>query len=158
MAKLSGRQTAWSSARATLAWNPGRLAPSVSAGQSAPEDEEQQLIDRLGRHLHPEVLARFNGILDYRSLNLETKWKVWLSLGQDLVLRIGPGTQIVLAAAAKRLVQERLAETTGGARTVIDLFRREIIPLALGAKQGDVIRVTVGETNRLQRVANETKK
>ncbi len=120
--------------------------------ESAPENEEQRLIDRLGRYLHPEVLARFNGILDYRSLNLETKWKVWLSLHQDLILKIGPGTQIVIAAAAKRFIQERLAEMTGGARAIIDLFRREIIPLAVGTKQGDVIRVTIGETNRLQRL------
>ena len=34
---------------------------------------------------------------------------------------------------------------------IIDLFRREIIPLAVGAKQGDVIRITVGQNKRLQR-------
>jgi ATP-dependent Clp protease ATP-binding subunit ClpA len=112
------------------------------------QEQDDQVDDRgifaaLTRYLLPEVVGRFHSILLYRNLDLNAQWRIWSNLRQDLSAKIGLGTQILLDEPARRFIQERFLDQETGARAVCDLFREQVVPLVVGAKAGDAIKVTV---------------
>jgi len=107
--------------------------------------DDASVFEALRRHLLPEVIGRFNVVLTYRPLDLESQWKVWTRLRQELTGRIGPGTQIVLDLRARRFVQDRFAQLRTGARGIQDLLREQVVPLVLAAAAGDQINITLRE-------------
>lgn len=113
--------------------------------RSAEEPSNQDLFDALSPHLLPEVLGRFNGILGYQELTLETQWRVWSLLRHELAAKLGHGSRIVLSEEAKRLVQRRFARIETGARGIRDLFLEQVVPLAVGAKPGSTLKIGVDD-------------
>lgn len=109
------------------------------------EQHDTALFDALTRHLRPEIVGRFHTVLSFQDLDLESQFRIWTQLRRDLENRIGPGSRIVLDEPARRLVQNRFAQLDTGARGVIDLFREQVVPLAVGASAGDVVHVTACE-------------
>lgn len=116
------------------------------------EDDDEKLSDRLARQFRPELLGRFHGVLRYNKLSRKTQWQIWSSLCDELALKVGPGTQIVLSDEANQFVRDRFRKMTGGAREVTDLFHQQMTPLAVNARRGEIIRVTVDKAHRLQRL------
>jgi ATP-dependent Clp protease ATP-binding subunit ClpA len=117
-----------------------------STGFLASRDEkglgEARFFEALTEHLLPEVVGRFNVILDYAELDHEARRAVWDRLVAELEALLGPGTTICLDEAARALVEERLAALKTGARGVQDLFGDALAPIVVLAGGGHPLLVT----------------
>lgn len=111
------------------------------------EAQERALYNALSSHIWPEILGRFNAILPYKELTLETQWQIWSSLRHELSEKIGPGTKIVLTEEARRWVQDQFGQMATGARGINDLFIEKVTPLCVGTKPGVTINITVANGN-----------
>ncbi len=121
-----------------------------------PECAQRQVERLLERRFRPEVMARFHAILHYRALGRDTQWRVWTSLQEKLAAKVGPETRFVLDDAAKRLLERHFSTMLGGARAIGDLFREQLVPLALDNCKGEAVTVTADETGRLGRAGRAT--
>jgi ATP-dependent Clp protease ATP-binding subunit ClpA len=137
------------------------LRPEVlqAMGFHSGDDAEatgRAVFDALAAHILPEVIGRFNAILRFQPLSLETQWQVWSGLRHELATRIGPGNRIVLDAEAKRFIQDQFAQIQTGARGIRDLFLDQVVPLTIGARTGDTINLIL-RSGRLAKADPVTK-
>lgn len=120
--------------------------------QTGSEDcTERAIFDALSAHVLPEVIGRFNAILRYQPLSVETQWRIWSSLRHELAGKIGPETRILLDEEARHFIQTRFAEIQTGARGIRDLFLDQVVPESVGSKTGDTINLTLN-SDRLVKV------
>jgi len=110
-----------------------------------PQLDDASVFEALRHHLLAEVIGRFNVVLTYRPLNLESQWRIWNQLCQELSTRIGPQTGINLDLWARRFLQDRFSQLRTGARGISDLFREQVVPLVIDAAVGDQINITMRE-------------
>ncbi len=119
---------------------PARAA--LGFGDQAPVVEDGWVARALQRYLRAEIVGRFNRILRYRGLELDTRLRIWDSLQQQLAQRVGEGSSFTLDDDAQALVRQRLAGLESGARGIRDLFREWMLPLAVQASPGEDTPVT----------------
>jgi ATP-dependent Clp protease ATP-binding subunit ClpA len=113
------------------------LQPAHAVERSdGPNGREDNLRAALRRYLRPEIIGRFNAVLDYAPLSVETQWQVFESLMRDIERKSGIDGEVTLSPGARRWVAERLSNNPSGARGVQDLFRMAIVPLVADMSQG----------------------
>jgi ATP-dependent Clp protease ATP-binding subunit ClpA len=109
-----------------------------------PDGDADDVFAALRPYLRPEVVARFHAVLRYKPLDLDSKWRLWSDLREDLQVRTG--VRIHLDDVARNHVQERFAGLQArGARGIEHLFTDEVVPLVLGLATGETLAVTVVE-------------
>lgn len=111
------------------------MHPDRGLKPGAPDDAK--LRQMLRQHFREEIIGRFNAILYYAPLSLDTRLRLLDVLVRGLEAQLGEGTQMHFTDAAKAQIAATLEQQQTGGRGVYQFYRDTILPLAVAANPGE---------------------
>lgn len=117
-------------------YHPIGLHPDRGTAAEAPDDTRLRQALRPG--LRDEIIGRFNTILYYAPLSLDTRMRLLDVLIRDLETRLGGGTTLRLSDAAHAHIAATLKQQQTGGRGVYEFFRDVILHLLANVSQGEL--------------------